>query len=326
MLEYIIRRLGFSLVTLVGITILVFLMIHLIPGDPVELIAGDEADEQAKETIRKDLGLDKPLFVQYLKYMSGLIQGDLGRSLWTRQPVSSEILRRAGATVELALLGMFISILIGIPAGVFSATKPYSIADYTGMTLSFLGLSMPVFWVGILLMLAFSIELPVFPALGRGEPLLSSFILVFQGKFTPLVNSLRHLILPAATLGFFNAAFVARMTRSSMLEVLHQDYINTARSKGLAEHVVVYKHAFRNALLPIVTVVGMQFGFLLGGAVLTESVFAWPGLGRFIVESILARDYPSIQGGLLFFGIAFLVVNLLTDLLYGLINPRVRYD
>ena len=180
MLEYIIRRLGFSLVTLVGITILVFLMIHFIPGDPVELIAGDEADKQTKEMIRKGLGLDKPLFVQYFSYMSGLIQGDLGRSLWTRQPVSSEILLRAGATVELALLGMLISILIAIPAGVLSATKPYSIADYTSMTLSFLGLSMPVFWVGILLMLAFRIEFPIFQALGRGEQLLSSFILLFK--------------------------------------------------------------------------------------------------------------------------------------------------
>ena len=185
---------------------------------------------------------------------------------------------------------------------------------------------MPAFWVGILLMMAFSIEFPLFPAMGRGEPLLPAIWVSFQGDFESLRDSLSHLVLPAVTLGLFNAAFIARMTRSSMLEVLNQDYIRTARSKGLAEFKVVYKHAFRNALLPIITVVGMQFGYLLGGAVLTESVFAWPGLGRFIVESILARDYPFIQGALLFFGTVFLLVNLLTDILYSYINPRVRFE
>jgi peptide/nickel transport system permease protein len=326
MFDYVIRRLGFSVVTLVGMTVLIFLMIHLIPGDPVDVMTRGEADELTKQMMRKDLGLDKPLFLQYVTYMGRLIRGDLGRSLRTHQPVRSEILRRAGATVELAIFGMLISILIAVPVGILSATKPYSLIDYASMAASFLGFSMPVFWLGILLMLLLSIQFPLFPALGRGEPLFSSLMLVFGGQVAPLADSLRHLFLPAATLGFFNVGFIARMTRSCMLEVLNQEYIRTARSKGLPERIVVYKHALRNALIPIVTVVGMQFGFLLGGAVLTESVFAWPGLGRFIVESILARDYPFIQGGLLFLGTAFLIVNLLTDCLYGLINPQVRYD
>ena len=314
------------MITLLGITIFVFLIIHLIPGDPVEIIAGGEADEVTKQMIRADLGLDKPLLVQYFRYISNLVRGDLGVSIWTHKPVSKEVLNRSVATMELAFFGMIISILIAIPAGVVSATRPYSAIDYLGMATSMLGVSMPVFWLGILLMLALSIAFPLFPALGRGEPLISAFFPLFDGNVEPLIDSFKYLTLPSITLGFFNAAFVARMTRSSMLEVLNQDYIRTARSKGLAEYVVIYKHAFRNALIPIITVVGMQFGYLLGGAVLTESIFAWPGLGRFIVDSILARDYPSIQGALLFFGAAFLVVNLLTDLLYSLINPQVRYE
>ena len=310
----------------VSITVLVFLTIHLIPGDPVELIAGIEADEETKKSIREGMGLDQPLVVQYGRYISGLMRGDMGNSLWTQKPVTSEIFRRAEATFEIVLFGLFMSVLIAIPSGVLSATRPYSKVDYLSMGFSFLGVSMPIFWVGILLMLAFSIGIPLFPALGRGEPLLSTLPGIFTGNFGPLLDSLRHIVLPAATIGFFNAAFVARMTRSSMLEVLNQDYIRTARAKGVSDFFVIYKHALRNALLPIVTVVGMQFGYLMGGAVLTETVFSWPGLGRFIVDSILARDYPSIQGALLFFGVIFLLVNLLTDLLYGLINPRVRYE
>lgn len=298
----------------------------MIPGDPVEIIAGGEADELTKAKIRGSLGLDKPLGVQYITYVSGLLRGDLGSSIWTRKPVLSEVWSRAAATLELGIFGLIISIAIAIPAGVISATRASSFVDYFSMAVSFLGVSMPAFWVGILLMMAFSIEFPLFPAMGRGEPLLPAIWLAFHGEFESFGDSLSHLVLPAVTLGLFNAAFIARMTRSSMLEVLNQDYIRTARSKGLAEFRVVYKHAFRNALLPIITVVGMQFGYLLGGAVLTESVFAWPGLGRFIVESILARDYPFIQGALLFFGTAFLLVNLLTDILYSYINPRVRVD
>jgi len=312
-------------VTLFGITILVFLVIHLIPGNPADIMAGEDSDPETIKLVEKRLGLDKPLYTQYYLYMSGLARGDMGLSLWTRQPVRSEILRRAGATFELALFAMFFSSLIAIPVGVISATKPYSMADYTSMTISFCGISMPTFWIGILLMLALSLRFPIFPALGRGAPLFHSLILVFKGEFAPLLDSVRHLILPGITLGFHYAALVARMTRSSMLEILTQEYICTARSKGLIERVVVYKHAFRNAMLPIVTVVGLQFGFLLGGSVLTETVFAWPGLGRFLVDSILARDYPFIQGGLLFFGTIFLIVNLVTDLFYGLIDPRIRY-
>ncbi len=326
MYQYIFKRLVFSLITLVGITFFVFLTVHLIPGDPVEIIAGGEADEQTKARIRSGLGLDKPLVVQYFSYMAGLAKGDLGRSIWTRKPVVSEVWNRAAATLELGIFGLLISIAIAIPAGVVSATHASSFLDYLSMGVSFLGVSMPAFWVGILLMLAFSIQFPLFPAMGRGEPLLPSLWLILQGELEPLWDSVRHLILPAITLGLFNAAFIARMTRSSMLEVLNQDYIRTARSKGLGEFKVIYNHAFRNALLPIITVVGMQFGYLLGGAVLTESVFAWPGLGRFIVESILARDYPFIQGALLFFGTTFLLVNLLTDILYSYINPRVRFE
>jgi len=326
MFEYIMRRLGFSVITLLAITILVFLMIHLIPGDPVQLMMGEQGDEQTRELMRQQLGLDKPLHIQYVHYMSRLVRGDMGVSLRTRNPVMSEVLRRSAATIELGIFALFISTLIAIPAGIVSATKPYSAADYISMSVSFLGISMPSFWVGLLLMMVFSLKLSILPALGRGEPLIASLILMFQGEMGPLIDSLRHLILPAVTLGLYNAGFVARMTRSSMLEVLNQEYINTVRSKGVPEYLVVYKHAFRNALLPIVTVVGLQFGFLMGGSVLTETVFAWPGLGRFIVESILTRDYPLIQGGLLFFGTVFLVVNLLTDLLYGFIDPRVRYE
>jgi len=306
MLNYVIKRLFSMIPVLVGISILLFFMLRMLPGDPAQVLAGQMASPEEIETIRKQLGLDRPVYEQYLSYLGRLVRLDLGRSARTQNPVIEEIWARLPNTALLAVVAIGLACLFGIPAGVISAVRPYTWVDYAVTMGALFGISMPVFWLGLMLVVVFAVVLRWLPAGGTG--------------------SWQHVVLPSVTLASFVVAFIARMTRSTMLETLSMDYISTARSKGLKEEVVVIKHALRNALIPIVTVVGLQFGLLLGGAVLTETVFAWPGIGRLIVDSILARDYPVIQGTILIFGLLYILVNLAVDILYVVIDPRIRYE
>ncbi len=306
MLNYLIKRLISTIPVLLGISLLLFFMLRMLPGDPAQVLAGQMATPQEIENIRKQLGLDRPVFEQYANYLIRLARFDLGRSARTQNPVIEEIWARLPNTLLLAVVAISLACLFGIPAGIVSAVRPYSWIDYLVTTSALFGMSMPVFWLGLMLVVIFSVILKWLPAGGTG--------------------SWQHVILPSFTLAAFVVAFIARMTRSTMLETLSQDFTTTARSKGLHEKVVVIKHAFKNAMIPIITVVGLQFGLLLGGAVLTETVFAWPGLGRLIVDSILARDYPVIQGTILIFGLLYILVNLIVDLIYALVDPRIRYD
>jgi peptide/nickel transport system permease protein/oligopeptide transport system permease protein len=306
MLSYVFKRFLSMIPVLLGISLLLFLMLRLLPGDPAQVLAGQMASPEDIAAIRTQLGLDRPIHVQYLAFLGRLVRLDLGRSARTQNPVIEEVWARLPNTLLLATVAIVLACLFGIPAGVISAVRPYSWVDYLVTIAGLFGMSMPVFWLGLMLVIVFSVILKWLPAGGIG--------------------SWQHVILPSVTLASFVTAFIARMTRSTMLETLAQDYTTTARSKGLKENVVVVKHALKNAMIPIITVVGLQFGLLLGGAVLTETVFAWPGLGRLIVDSILARDYPVIQGAILIFGLLYILVNLAVDLAYALIDPRIRYD
>ena len=305
MFEYILRRVLLLIPVLLGVSLVIFLSIRLVPGDPAEALAGEFAEKEYIDEIRRIYGLDQPLHTQYIMYMKRAFRGDLGRSILSDLPVLNEVWSRFLNTVTLAFWSMLLATMVGLSAGVLSATNPYSKFDYSSMTGALLGISMPSFWLGLLLMGFFSVYLGWLPAGGKGG-------------FT-------HLIMPVLTLGLTGAGIVARMTRNTMLEIINSDYITTARSKGLEERKVNYVHALKNALLPVVTVVGLQSGYLLGGSVITESVFAWPGLGRYIVEAIKLRDYAAVQGSLLFFALTFAFVNLTVDLLYAVFNPRVRY-
>lgn len=305
MLQYILKRLLSTIPVLLGISLLLFFMLRMLPGDPAQVLAGQMASQEDIKNIRQQLGLDKPIFVQYGIFLSRLAKLDLGRSARTQNPVIKEIWARLPNTVLLAVTAITLACLFGIPAGIISAVRPYTWIDYLFTSMALFGISMPVFWLGLMLIVVFSLVLHWLPAGGIG--------------------SWKHVILPSFTLAAFVVAFITRITRASMIETLSQDYTTTARSKGLKEQVVIVKHALKNALIPIITVVGLQFGLLLGGAVLTETVFAWPGLGRLIVDSILARDYPVIQGTILIFGLLYILVNLVVDLLYAYIDPRIRY-
>jgi len=306
MLQYVIKRLLSTIPVLIGISLLLFFMLRMLPGDPAQVLAGQMATPEEVDLIRHQLGLDRPVHVQYAFFLGRLARFDLGRSARTQNPVTKEIWARLPNTMLLAVVAITLACLFGIPAGIISAVRPYTWIDYLVTSTAIFGISMPVFWLGLMLVVVFAVWLHWLPAGGTG--------------------SWQHVILPSLTLAAFVVAFIARMTRSSMIEVLSQDYTTTARSKGLKEQVVVIKHALKNALIPIITVVGLQFGMLLGGAVLTETVFAWPGLGRLIVDSILARDYPVIQGAILVFGLLYILVNLVVDLLYAYVDPRIRYD
>lgn len=308
MLPYVLRRLVGTVPVLFGVTLVVFAMTWLTPGDPVVALLGESAQGitgQAREELRRELGLDRPWPVQYVEYVSGLARGDLGVSARSRRPVLREVLDRLPATAELALAGLAIAVVVGVSLGVAAALRKRTWVDALAIAVALVGVSVPVFWSGFLLMLVFSLELGWLPASGRG--------------------TLRHLVLPALTVGIASAAFIARITRGAVLETLGQDYVRTARAKGVPARTVVVRHALRNALLPIVTVVGLQLGSLLGGAVLTETVFAWPGVGRMLVDAILARDLPLVQGSVLVVSLLFILVNLAVDLSYAAINPRVRY-
>jgi peptide/nickel transport system permease protein len=303
-LVYAARRLAGAVPVLLAVALLVFLMLHLVPGDPARVVGGmDATDEQVRE-IRRELRLDDSLIVQFARFLSGAARGDLGKSYVTGEPVAVEVARRLGATIELAVASLVLTVLVGMAIGIVSARRPGSVMDTAGMASALVAVSIPTFWLGLLLQIVFSLWLGWLPSAGRTGPL--------------------SLVLPAVTLSAFSVAIVARMTRSSLLEVLGQDFVRTAEAKGLSPASVLLRHALWNALVPIVTILGLRFGYLLGGAVVTETVFAWPGLGRFIVASIKARDFPSIQGGILVMAACFVLVNLLVDLLYGWLDPRMR--
>jgi len=331
---YIIKRLAMLAPVLLGVSIIAFSLIHLAPGDPARTMLGERATQEQLNEIREKYGLDKPLYVQYGIWLNGVLHGDLGRSITTHEHVTKEILDRFPNTFELAITAMIFAIIVGGIAGVISASKQYSITDYTFMGIALFGISMPVFWLGIMLMLIFGVWLGWLPIGGRIDLLIpfqriTGFMVIdsiITGNFHALVSVLRHLILPAIALGTIPMAMIARVTRSSMLEVLRQDFIRTERAKGLSERVVIYKHAVRNAMVPVVTVIGLNFGLLLAGAILTETVFSWPGLGRLVVEAVYERDYPLVVGSILIFAIIFVIINLITDIVYTYIDPRIHYE
>lgn len=300
-----IRRLLAAIPTLFGVTLIVFFMVRMLPGDPARVLAGLLASEDEVNRIRVQLGLTKPLPVQYALFIGNAVRGNLGYSNVTQAPVSYEIGTRLRATAVLAATATVLAGVVGIVSGVVVSTRQYTTTDYLVTILALAGVSIPVYWLGLMLMVVFAVALHLVPAGGDTGP--------------------TSLILPSITLAAFSLAIIERMTRSSMLETLRQDYVRTARAKGLAERIVVYRHALRNALIPVVTVIGLQFGALFGGAILTETTFAWPGIGRLLVTAISARDYPVIQGVVLLFAVTFLVVNLVVDLLYGYIDPRIKY-
>jgi len=304
--QYALRRVLIAIPTVFGVILIVFLMVRLAPGDPAVRLAGEFADQATIERIRERFGLNRPMHEQFGIFVVNLAQGDLGRSTRTNRPVMQDLRQFFPNTIELALGAITVSLLIGIPAGIVAAMRQNTWADLVIMMGSLIGVSMPVFWFGLLAILYFSVQLGWFPVAGRG--------------------TFSHLVLPAVTLGVSSMAIVARMTRSSMLEVLSQDYIRTARAKGLMDKSVVLKHAFRNALVPVVTIIGLQFGQLMAGAVLTERVFTWPGIGRLLVDSIDARDYPVVQGAVLLIAVSFIFINIVVDIVYAIIDPRIRYD
>lgn len=314
MLNYIARRLLFAIPVLLGASFLVFISIRFIPGDPAVAIAGELATPEYIAQVREQMGLDEPLLIQYGLYLQRTLQGDWGQSVRTRVPVTQEIMERLPRTLQLAVLSLFIAALIGIPIGVISATRANSWIDTVSMVFALLGVSMPIFWLGLMLMIFFSVQVTAW--LDLSQP------------FLPPTGSetWKHAIMPTIALSANSMAIQARMTRATMLEVLRADYIRAARAKGVREQVVIYKHALRNALVPIVTIIGLQFGTLLGGAVLTETVFSWPGIGRLLIDSISYRDYPVIQGTVLLIAGGFVLVNLLVDITYAYLNPRIRYD
>ncbi|VVB61163.1 Binding-protein-dependent transport system inner membrane component [uncultured archaeon] len=331
---YIIKRLLQIIPVILGVTLIAFSLIHLAPGDPVRTMLGQHATQQEIDETRAKYGLDQPLFVQYFIWLGDVLHGDLGRSILSHEQVTTEIASRFPNTIELAIAAMIFAILIGVVAGIISATKQYSVADYSVMGIALFGISMPVFWLGIMLMMIFGVFLGWLPIGGRIDLLLpfnriTGFMVVdsiITGNGAALISVLRHLILPAIALGTIPMAVIARTTRSSMLEILRQDFIRTERAKGLSERKVIYKHAVRNAMVPVVTVIGLNFGLLLSGAILTETVFSWPGVGRLVVDSVYARDYPLVIGCILVFALVFVIVNLITDLLYTYIDPRIHYD
>ncbi|MBF0303806.1 MAG: ABC transporter permease subunit [Desulfamplus sp.] len=334
MLQFLSKRFMQIFPAFVGVTLLTFSLVHLIPGDPVELLAGERGiDPERHAQMKIALGLDKPLAVQYFNYITNVFKGDLGKSFVTKKPVMREFMTLFPATLELSLCAIIFAVLFGLPAGVIAGVKRGTVFDHSVMTISLTGYSMPIFWWGLLLILFFSVHLGWTPVSGRLSPLYwidadTGFMLIDTLKSDEpgaFKSALSHLILPSIVLGTIPLAVIARMTRSSMLEVLKEDYVRTARAKGLSPLRVIMVHALRNALIPVITVIGLQIGVLLAGAILTETIFAWPGVGKWIVESINRRDYPVVQGGILIISSLIIIVNLMVDILYGIINPRIRH-
>ncbi len=333
MLRFLLTRLALIIPTFLGVTLMTFAMIRLVPGDPILLMYGERTvDESVYQKLKAEMGLDRPILVQYASYLNDMAHGNFGKSITTRTPVLSEFVTLFPATVELSLTAMTLAILIGLPAGIVAAVRRNTAFDHTVMGASLTGYSMPIFWWGLLMILTFSVWLGWTPVSGRmavkyfiepvtGFSLIDSYL---AGDWSAFKSALHHLILPACVLSTVPLAVIARMTRSSMLEVLNEDYIRTARAKGLPPWRVVGLHALRNALIPVITVIGLQVGALLGGAILTETIFSWPGVGNWLIESIRRRDYPVVQGGILLAASIVMIVNLMVDVLYGLINPRIR--
>ena len=332
--RYLIKRLLVLVLVLLGVSLLVFGFVRLIPGDPAVVMLGERATPDSIERVRAQLGLNKPVYEQYLIFISNALRGDLGTSVLRGEPVTREILRRFPATIELALGAIIFAIVLGIPLGIISAIKRNSWFDVSSMIVALTGVSMPIFWLGLMLIFLFAVILHWLPSGARldantqYEPITNLVLLdsLLQFNLALFMEGLRHLILPALALGTIPMAIIARMTRSSMLEVLNQDYVRTARAKGLKERSVILRHALRNALLPVITIVGLQVGLLLSGAILTETVFSWPGIGRWLVDAIYARDYPIVQGVTLSIAVIFVVINLIVDILYTFVDPRVRFD
>jgi peptide/nickel transport system permease protein len=324
--RYVAQRLLQTLLVLFGVSLLTFALIHMTPGDPVLVMLGTDATASELERLRHLLGLDQPLYVQYVEYVGHLLAGQMGDSIFQHQPVSKLIGDRFPATVELTVAAMLIAVTVGMVTGVISAIRPYSAFDVTAMFVALAGVAMPVFWLGMLAILLFSLQLGWLPSFGRGEPFIQAVqYWIRTGDPSDVVDSLKHLVLPALTLGAFSAALISRLVRSSLLEVLGQDYVRTARAKGIAQMPVIARHALPNALIPVVTVIGLQVGTLLGGAVLAETIFAWPGIGRLLIQAISQRDYPLVQGIVIVTALVVSLINLVVDLLYAAINPRVRY-
>ena len=335
MLSFILRKLLTVIPTFVGITLVAFTLIRLVPGDPIEVMVGERRlDPEMHAALMHQMGLDQPLYQQYFKYISGLVQGDLGTSLVTREPVLKEFLVLFPATVELTLVALLLAMLVGMPAGMIAGLKRGSTVDHGVMGVAMTGYSMPIFWWGLIMIMFFSVDLGWTPVSGRiaieyDIPQRTGLLLIdslLSGEDGAFLSALRHLILPVIVLGTVPMAVIARMTRSSMLEVLREDYIRTARAKGLAPLRVIVVHALRNALIPVITVIGLQVGSLLAGAVLTETIFSWPGIGKWLIDSIARRDYPVVQTGILVSASIFVFVNLIVDLLYGWVNPRIRAE
>lgn len=334
MFSYIGRRLLQLIPVLLGMTFIVFMIIRAIPGNPAQVILGQQATKEAVALLTTKLGLDNPWYIQYFHYLGGLLKGDLGESMRTRAPVADEIWPYLAATFELALFAIVIAIIVGINAGIISAWFQNSWFDYGAMIFALIGVSMPIFWLGLMGQWVFALELSWLPTTGRVnvrdpvEAITNLYVLdtIIAGRFDQLWQVIRHMILPGLALSTIPMAIIARMTRSSMLEVMRSDYIRTARAKGQKMFWVVYKHALKNAIIPVLTVIGLQMGMLLGGAILTETIFAWPGVGRYIYDAIGYRDYPVIQSSILIIAFFFVMINLIVDLLYSLIDPRIKYD
>lgn len=334
MLKYIIKRLLLLIPVLFGVSLTVFIVMHVFTTDPTSIILGQHATAEQIEKLRGTLGLNDPLPVQFWNFLKGAVQGDLGESLITHTSVVKEIFVRFPATIELAFAAIVIASILGVTIGVISAIKRNSIIDYIGMVTALLGVSMPIFWLGLLFIVFFSVQLKILPVSGRiqigfePEHVTGLYMLdsLLTGNTDAFFDALKHILLPAAALASYSMAIIARMTRSTMLEIIKQDYIRTARAKGLFEKSVILGHALRNALIPVITVIGLQLGSLLGGAVLTETVFAWPGLGSYTIDAILKSDYPVVQGAVIVLASVFVLVNLLVDLLYAYLDPRIKYS
>ncbi|MDP8949447.1 MAG: ABC transporter permease [Actinomycetota bacterium] len=333
MVEFIGRRILQIIPVLFGVSIIVFLMVRAIPGDPAQIILGQTATQEQVEQLRAQMGLDKPVVVQYGLFLRDAVTGDLGDSIVTGRPVTTELLVRFPATLELTAFAMLVAVVVGVPVGVISAVKQYSILDKITSVFALAGISMPIFWLAMVLVVIFTVNLGLLPFPGRlssgvSVSAFTGLVLVdslLTGNFAGFWNGLKHLILPAAALGTIPMAIIMRMTRSSMLEVMGEDYVRTARAKGVVPWRVIFKHALRNAMLPTVTVIGLQVGLLMGGAIITETIFSWPGVGQIAFESVNRRDYAMIQGVVLYGATLFVLVNLLVDILYAVLDPRVRY-
>jgi peptide/nickel transport system permease protein len=331
---FILRRLALLIPTLAGISVVVFLMIYLVPGDPAQVMLGERANAETLAALRQELGLDQPFHIQLGHFIGDLLTGNLGRSFRTHEKITVEIFQRFPATVELTMAAMLFAIVGGLSLGMVSAVRRGGMVDYLSMTVATAGISMPVFWLALILILLFAVEIPLLPISGRMSA--SIYLEAHTGLYVvdailaadlvALGDVLRHLALPAITLGTIPLAVIARMTRSSLLEILGEDYIRTARAKGLSPLIVLLRHAVRNAFIPTLTVIALEFGYLLGGAIITETIYAWPGIGRWLFLAVLARDFRAVQGGVLLIATLFILVNLVADVLYAWLDPRIRYS